>query len=234
MIVNHAFCFFEQSGTFKNEFIKLGVPAIDVDILNDFGETDVRTDLFLQIDRAFLGKKSLFDSIKTDDIIIAFFPCTYFCGNNTMFFDGTNIAWRNLSRTQVLDKIIERTANRERFYTLALKLCAIAERRQLRLIIENPYNAHHYWRFNFPYKPAVIDMNRRKMGDYYPKPTQYLFINCSPAGKHSLQFDKRMKYVCNQSKVERSMISPDYAHNFICDHILGIDSGHRVPTLFDN
>ena len=24
-------CFFEQSGTFKNEFIKLGVPAVDYD-----------------------------------------------------------------------------------------------------------------------------------------------------------------------------------------------------------
>lgn len=27
-------------------------------------------------------------------------------------------------------------------------------------------------------------------------------------------------------------ISPDYAHNFICDHILGIDCGHTQPTLF--
>ena len=26
-------CFFEQSGTFKNEFIKLGIPAEDYDIL---------------------------------------------------------------------------------------------------------------------------------------------------------------------------------------------------------
>ena len=33
-------CFFEQSGTFKNEFKKLGYEAYDYDILNDFGETD--------------------------------------------------------------------------------------------------------------------------------------------------------------------------------------------------
>ena len=33
-------CFFEQSGTFKNEFIKLGIPAEDYDIQNNFGETD--------------------------------------------------------------------------------------------------------------------------------------------------------------------------------------------------
>lgn len=24
-----------------------------------------------------------------------------------------------------------------------------------------------------------------------------------------------------------------YARNFICDHILGIESGHSVPSLFD-
>ena len=33
-------CFFEQSGTFKNEFIKLGIPAEDYDIQNNFGQTD--------------------------------------------------------------------------------------------------------------------------------------------------------------------------------------------------
>ena len=33
-------CFFEQSGTFKCEFIKLGIPAEDYDIQNNFGETD--------------------------------------------------------------------------------------------------------------------------------------------------------------------------------------------------
>ena len=233
MTVKFAHLLFEQSGTFKREFLKMGIPAMDYDIANDFGETDVRIDLFSQIDIAFLGKISIFTDITPDDLIIAFFPCTYFCGNNTMFFDGTNIAWRNMDRLQVLNKIIARAEERNRYYTLALKLCAVCERLQLRCIIENPYNAHHYWRFNFPYKPAVIDMNRRMMGDYYPKPTQYLFINCEPSGKKSMQYDKGMKYVCNQSKVERSMISPDYAHNFICDYILNIDSGHRVPTLFD-
>jgi hypothetical protein len=33
-------CFFEQSGTFKNEFIKLGYQAFDYDIQNHFNETD--------------------------------------------------------------------------------------------------------------------------------------------------------------------------------------------------
>ena len=42
-------CFFEQSGTFKNEFRKLGIEAEDYDILNDFGETDHIIDLFKEI-----------------------------------------------------------------------------------------------------------------------------------------------------------------------------------------
>ena len=46
-------CFFEQSGTFKNEFIKLGIPAEDYDIQNNFGETDHVIDLFGEIDRAY-------------------------------------------------------------------------------------------------------------------------------------------------------------------------------------
>ena len=44
-----AYCLFEQSGTFKNEFIKLGIHAEDFDILNDFGETDHVVDLYQQI-----------------------------------------------------------------------------------------------------------------------------------------------------------------------------------------
>lgn len=44
-----AHCLFEQSGTFKNEFIKLGIPAEDYDIQNEFEQTDHVVDLFSQI-----------------------------------------------------------------------------------------------------------------------------------------------------------------------------------------
>lgn len=49
MKINKAHCLFEQSGTFKNEFIKLGVPAEDYDIQNEFGQTDHIVDLFAEI-----------------------------------------------------------------------------------------------------------------------------------------------------------------------------------------
>ena len=43
------FCLFEQSGTFKNEFRKLGYEADDYDIRNDFGQTDHIIDLYEEI-----------------------------------------------------------------------------------------------------------------------------------------------------------------------------------------
>lgn len=232
MTVNFAHLLFEQSGTFKKEFNRLGIPAKDYDIQDTFGETDVKCDLFFQIERAFRGKKSIFDDIGTDDLIFAFFPCTYFCENNVMFFCGTNINFKLLGNDEKLVRIMERADARHRFYMVLLKLCYVVERKQLRMIIENPYNPHHYWRYNFLYRPAVIDMNRRRCGDYFTKPTQYIFINCAPAGKKSLQMDKAAKFVNNTNQIGRSMISPDYAHNFICDHILGIESGHTQPQLF--
>lgn len=50
-----AHCLFEQSGTFKNEFRKLGIQAYDYDILNEFGETDYEIDLFGEIEQAYSG-----------------------------------------------------------------------------------------------------------------------------------------------------------------------------------
>ena len=52
-ITGKVHCFFEQSGTFKNEFKKLGYEAEDYDIQNNFGETDHVVDLFGEIDKAY-------------------------------------------------------------------------------------------------------------------------------------------------------------------------------------
>lgn len=47
--IKRVHCLFEQSGTFKNCFRRLGYEAIDYDIANDFGETDRKIDLFSEI-----------------------------------------------------------------------------------------------------------------------------------------------------------------------------------------
>ena len=53
-----AWCLFEQSGTFKQEFINLGIPAVDVDIQDNFGQTDYQIDLFREIETAFDGGRN--------------------------------------------------------------------------------------------------------------------------------------------------------------------------------
>lgn len=51
-------CFFEQSGTFKNEFKKLGYEAFDYDIQDNFGGTDYVIDLFAEIENAYRGGRA--------------------------------------------------------------------------------------------------------------------------------------------------------------------------------
>lgn len=242
MIPNFVHCFFEQSGTFKHAFHDLGIHAADYDIRDDFAYTTYRINLFDQIEKAYAGRKSIFDKIRSNELIIAFFPCIYFNEHNEMYFCGTSYNYHKLTQEEKIDKIIDRAQERNTYYILLLKLFGICEGRKLPLIVENPYNAHHYLRFNFPYKPAVIDMDRTLRGDYFKKPTQYFFLNITP-GKgrtiqkvHKMEFvqDKRSSDKAGLCSVERSMISPEYAHNFICDYILDIPSGNNVPTLFDN
>ena len=119
-------CFFEQSGTFKQEFIKLGIPAEDYDIQNNFGQTDHVIDLFAEIEKAYDGDKSVYDGITQDDLIMAFFPCIYFSAISQMSisFGATN--YRKLSIKEKTDKILERSANRERFFRICVKMISVA------------------------------------------------------------------------------------------------------------
>ena len=78
-------CFFEQSGTFKNEFIKLGIPAEDYDIQNNFGQTDNVIDLFSEIDKEYAilqrereRERTIFIDIKKEDLIVSFFQSIYY------------------------------------------------------------------------------------------------------------------------------------------------------------
>ena len=99
------YCMFEQSGVFKNEFKKLGINAIDMDIQNNFGETDNVIDLFAEIEKGYEGKPSIFDDISEDDLIIAFYPCIYFCATSQMAFYLTCINYRCLSDDQKISEI---------------------------------------------------------------------------------------------------------------------------------
>lgn len=223
-------CMFEQSGTFKNEFKKLGYEAYDYDIQNNFGETDYVSDLFNEIEKSYDGGHSVFDNITSDDLILAFFPCIYFESLQMTYYQLDCVNTNFLPMTGRIEKAIERLQSRTYLHTLLYKLLWVAYKKGFRLIIENPATMPHYLigTQNFP-KPTFIDNNRMERGDYFKKPTAYWFINCERTFGKTIQNDKKQKIInkCRQGKKagicseERSMISPDYARNFICDFILG-------------
>lgn len=233
-------CLFEQSGTFKNEFIKLGIPAEDYDIQNNFGQTDHVIDLFAEIEKAYGGGMSIFDSVTPDDLIVAFFPCIYFSCMSQMLISYTHRNYKNYSPKQRIDAILERASNRELFFGRIVRLWGIAKIRGLRMIIENPWSEQTFLKQNFPANPSIIDNNRLLRGDFFVKPTAYWFVNCEPTSQVTLQPQtkgrnicqiepNRQPGLCNQ---ERSMISPDYARNFIGDFILGKPQENTQLSLF--
>ena len=232
-------CFFEQSGTFKNEFIKLGIPAEDYDIQNNFGQTDHIIDLFAEIEKAYAGDASVFDNITKDDFIMAFFPCIYFSCLSQMAMTWGCVNYRKKTVREATDLILERTKDREKFYTLAIKMLATAKERGLRLIMENPWSMQTYLKANFVISPTIIDKDRSLRGDHFKKETAYWFINCTPTDGKSYQPAKKVRVLDKKGAVkgicseERSMISQDYARNFICDFILGKKQKHTQQTLFE-
>lgn len=251
-------CFFEQSGTFKNEFIKLGIPAEDYDIQDNFGETDHVIDLFAEIETAYGGGQSMFDTITADDLILAFFPCIRFCNIAEYNQRSAQEQWRRngVPVGEIYRRLKKASDERYEFYQLALKMHAVVETRGLRMIMENPWNETNYTNYFWFAKPSVIDKDRTRRGDYFVKPTAYWFTGCTPTHGESLQptpHDKRRvtgigawskkplngkhKQAKGSAKTglcseERSMISPDYARNFICDFILGKEQQNSQLTLF--
>lgn len=236
-------CFFEQSGTFKNEFIKLGIHAEDYDIQNNFGQTDHVIDLFAEIEKAFAGRGgTVFDTIKKEDLIMAFFPCIYFEAMQMPYYSLSTNNLRKYTTEQKYSYVIDRIEKRHRFYLLLWKLFAVVERSGLRMIVENPATLPQYLLMTQNFiKPTMIDKDRQRRGDYFRKPTAYWFVNIERTYGESRQAPKEKRLIkeCRQGakagicSEERSIISPDYARNFIHDFILGKPQNNTTPTLFD-
>ena len=148
--------------------------------------------------------------------------------------------YRKLSDKEKADAILERSHKREYFFGLAVKMLTVAKMRGLRLIMENPWAEQTFLKANFVMPPTLVDNNRMLRGDYFVKPTAYWFINCKPTMNVTIQFDKKQKIITNCKSApkaglcseERSMISPDYARNFICDFILGKEQKGTQLNLF--
>lgn len=222
-------CLFEQSGTFKNEFKKLGYEAFDYDILNDYGETDFQIDLYKEIEGGYENKPSIFDVIASDDLILAFFPCTRFEAQILLHYRGDAVQMKKFTDVQKLEKDLELHKELSLNYDLITKLAIIILKRGLRMVFENPYSSQHYLTNYWCLKPSIIDKDRRLNGDYMTKPTQYWFIGFKP--KQNLVFEpldwveyrthQGMQAKDGKSKtVRRSEIHPQYANRFIRQYLI--------------
>jgi hypothetical protein len=239
MKIKKAHCFFEQSGTFKNAFKHYGIDAEDYDIQNNFGETDNVIDLFAEIEKGYDGKPSIFDRIEKDDLIMAFFPCIEFSCVAQMWFSAGQRDYRNWKPKRMVDYMLNKIAARSRMFDLLYRFIGICVMKKIPMVFENPWGLNTYLKTNvFFKKPDVVDANRSIRGDLRIKPTAYWFFNCAPTYANTFQRPKGDVLNHNQLKKapqaglcseERSMISPDYALNFINDFLLG--GGKRQGVL---
>lgn len=234
---------FEQSGTFKKAFRNLGIYAEDYDIQNEFGETDNVVDLFEEIERAFDGKTSIFDTFDKKDLLFAFFPCIRFENQIMLFFRGQAYqqqTWNDEEKMLYDLKLIEEV---KKMYELVNKMFIVCMRGGYRLIMENPYSEEHFLRRYWCIEPAIIDRDRRLNGDFSKKPTQFWFLNCKPEQNvlfeplpdnsilplfnkghdrwASMRKDDFLIMGSADKETARSMIHPDYADRFIRQYIVG-------------
>lgn len=237
-----AHCLFEQSGTFKNEFKKLGIEAYDYDILDDYGQTDYKVDLYAEIRGGYEGKPSIFDGITADDLIFAFFPCIRFENQVMLNFRGQANGMKNWTDKKKMEydmRLMEELSENYKIVNMLFILCID---RGLRLIMENPYSEEHFLRRYWCFSPAIIDKDRRENGDYFKKPTQYWFLNLKPknnlvweaiswnaiestgTGRGDSWARRRKEDVkstgAKNIKQARSMIHPQYANRFIRQYII--------------
>ena len=237
-----AHCLFEQSGTFKNEFKKLGIEAYDYDILNDYGQTDFKIDLYKEIRGGYNKEVSIFDNIKQEDIIMAFFPCTRFESRIQLAYRGESYQLLNYSDRDKLEISMQLHRELHENYDVISKMVCIALDKNLKMIIENPYTQPHYLTQFWCIKPKIVDKNRRENGDYMEKPTQYFCINFEP--KQNVIFEpiefvekRKVDYIQGKDRARiRSEIHPQYANRFIRQFILDDTEENKLKNkdiIFD-
>lgn len=160
-----------------------------------------------------------------------------------MAFNWGYFNYRKLGVKEKSDAILERSKHREEFFRLAIQMVTIAAERNLKLVMENPWSEQTFLKNgNFVKSPSVVDMNRTRRGDYFEKPTAYWFFGFQPTYGETIQITPMAKRKIVQNcksglraglcSEERSMISPDYARNFICDFIIGKKQDIGQLSLF--
>lgn len=205
------YCLFEQSGTFKRAFERAGQKAVDIDIEDQFSCTDLQCDLFkaiLKLPNGFLS------DITSDDLIFAFFPCTWFCDNNMLLFSGKAYQMRNWTKEQKADYTKQRRKDRIYAYYTLLKLIRHCKKHHIPLIIENPVS--HYLISTLG--KYTIAHRRDRYGDNLQKRTMYYCYNCTINESKLKVYDNKVTGNNVQTKlrgINRSLMSDTYADNIV-------------------
>ena len=85
--------------------------------------------------------------------------------------------YKKLPMNERIEKILERSTNREYFFSIAIKMIGICLLKGIRIIMENPWAEQTFLKANFIQAPSVIDNNRMMRGDFFVKPTAYWFFS---------------------------------------------------------
>ena len=163
---------------------------------------------------------------------MAFFPCIEFSCVAQMWFSLGQRDYDNWPYLKRIDYMLEKNQRRAYLFELIYKFCGVCLDRGIRMVFENPWSENTYLKVNvFLKKPTLIDADRTRRGDYFRKPTAYWFWNCEPTHGETYQQTPAHKIrkidhtkkapqkgLCSE---DRSIISTDYARNFICDFLLG-------------
>lgn len=232
-------CLFEQSGTFKHAFERAGHSAIDVDICNKFGETDVITNVFDRLighNETSADIKFIVDLIHSD-LIIAFFPCTWFSNFNTLIWSRK---WKNFkygmfkTEQDITDYINARREKYNRAVECLERLIHVCEIFHIPLIIENPVSTEIIKLLG---EPSYTDNNRALHGDDFKKPTAFYCYGCHVNDLDIITGSIHKKVLDENKGVNRSLINPVYADNFVkhieIDGYIDITDKDRILLKYD-
>lgn len=146
-----------------------------------------------------------------------------------MHYRGTSSQQKNWSLENKLQYDLKLHKELSNLYDLITKLAIVCIKKNIPLIIENPYSTTHYLVKYWAIPYTILDTDRTKDGDYYKKPTQYWFINCEPKSNfifEPLKLTEHKKITALKKDggvsniVERSLIHPQYANRFIRKFII--------------
>lgn len=179
--------------------------------------------MFKEIEKCYNGENSIFDKIKKNDLIFAFFPCTRFEAQILLHFRGDAYQYEKYSMQKKLENDIRLHKELNKNYEVITKLVLICLQKSIKLIIENPYAEQHYLNRYWCLKSNLIIKDRSKLGYFYKKPTQFWFLNCVPKN-NEIDGIKEGKIIGTmkdiRNTVKRSLISSEFADNFVRKYVL--------------